>query len=373
MKKLTIGIAAGGTAGHINPALALAEELRERGHRVFFVGQEAKLEGKLVPEAGFELNPIVVSGLDRSRPLTAIKAFMQMRKAQREMDKLIEKKRPDAVIGFGAYVEIPLLMSAHEHNVPIVIHEQNSVAGLANKALAPHAQVIAVAFEEARDEFARRKGRNTHILRTGNPVRKEFSTIKKTDAKKALDIPKNASTVLIFGGSLGAESLNNAVVKLKDKLLKNTHRYIIHATGHDHFDHVVKQLDLTAPEQKRYRVYPYIEEMGNALAAANVVISRAGASSIAEIIASKTPALLIPYPHATHAHQDTNAALLLDAGCAIKLADQDLEAPIFEKTVMNLLDNKGELQKLEKAFERVGNVSATELLADTVEKVAYPA
>ena len=170
--KMTVAIAAGGTAGHINPALALAEELRDRGHHVVFVGQSRKLEGRLVPESGFDFVPITVTGFDRSRPWTALTSLWRVNKAKRALASHFSKVgKPDAAIGFGAYVEVPLLGWCKGAGVPYLLHEQNSVPGLANKMMNSHAARVCISVPAARAVFER-EGDPDHVLMTGNPVRR---------------------------------------------------------------------------------------------------------------------------------------------------------------------------------------------------------
>lgn len=213
--KMTVAIAAGGTAGHINPALALAEELRDRGHHVVFVGQSRKLEGRLVPEAGFDFVPITVTGFDRSRPWTALTSLWRVNKAKRALASHFSKVgKPDAAIGFGAYVEVPLLGWCKGAGVPYLLHEQNSVPGLANKMMNSHAARVCISVPAARSVFER-EGDPDHVLMTGNPVRRSVIEGDRACGRKALGVPEDATLLLVFGGSLGAQHLNERVASLK--------------------------------------------------------------------------------------------------------------------------------------------------------------
>ena len=187
--KMTVAIAAGGTAGHINPALALAEELHDRGHHVVFVGQSRKLEGRLVPEAGFDFVPITVTGFDRSRPWTALTSLWRVNKAKRALASHFSKVgKPDAAIGFGAYVEVPLLGWCKGAGVPYLLHEQNSVPGLANKMMNSHAARVCISVPAARSVFER-EGDPDHVLMTGNPVRRSVIEGDRARGRKALGVP----------------------------------------------------------------------------------------------------------------------------------------------------------------------------------------
>lgn len=370
-KSLEVAIAAGGTAGHINPALALAEELRDRGHHVRFFGQEAKLEGRLVPEAGFELVPVVVSGFDRSRPWTLVTSLARMRRAQRGIARLFsEQGEPDVAVGFGAYVEMALLNCCHRLGVPYVLHEQNSVPGLANKALAPYAEAVCISVPAARAAFEREGRAARRVALTGNPVRRSVMRASREEGRASLGVREDETMLLVFGGSLGAAHVNEGVCRLKSELLGRDGLVVVHSTGADGFDDTVTRLALSPDEQLRWRVMPYISSMGQALAAADLVVSRAGASSIAEIAAVGVPSVLVPYPHATADHQTTNARFLVDAGAAELVADDAIDTPLFAETVLGLLDDPERRSSMRAAAAALGQSRAASALADEVEAAA---
>ncbi len=370
-RHLEVAIAAGGTAGHINPALALAEELRDRGHHVTFFGQTSKLEGRLVPEAGFELVPVVVSGFDRSRPWTLVSSLARMRHAQSQIKgRFAEKGAPDVAVGFGAYVEMPLLNACHRAGVPYLLHEQNSVPGLANKALAPHAEAVCISVPAAREVFERAKRPARSVVLTGNPVRRSVSSASREAGRAAFDVEPDETLLLVFGGSLGAAHINEGVCRLKRELLSREGLVVVHSTGADGFDETVSALALTPDEQLRWRVMPYISNMGEALAAADLVLSRAGASSIAEIAALAVPSLLVPYPHATADHQTTNARFLTDAGAAELVPDDKIDEPVFSETLLGLVDDAARRERMRAAARGLAQTSASVALADQVEAAA---
>ncbi len=365
---LEVAIAAGGTAGHINPALALAEELRDRGHHVRFFGQTAKLEGRLVPEAGFELVPVVVSGFDRSRPWTLVSSVARVLRAQAQISRLFSREgAPDVAVGFGAYVEMPLLASCRKAGVPYLLHEQNSVPGLANRALAPNAETVCISVPAARAAFegGRRPARS--VVLTGNPVRRSVVTASRDAGRAAFGIRPGETMLLVFGGSLGAAHINEGVCRLKDELLAREGLVVVHSTGADGYDETVEALALAPEERRRWHVQPYISNMGEALAAADLVLSRAGASSIAEIAALDVPSLLVPYPHATADHQTTNARFLVDAGAAVLVPDDDIDGPRFGEELLGLLDDPARRERMREGARGLGQASAAAALADQVE------
>lgn len=367
-QKLSVAIAAGGTAGHINPALALAEELASRGHDVSFFGQQRRLEGTLVPQAGFELTSLNVTGFDRTQPWTLVTALWRMRKAERFLVKhFAQKGKPDVAVGFGAYIELPLMRWCAKNHVPYVLHEQNSVPGLANKTSASKATKVCVSLPVAIDAFKDRVGAQTEIVVTGNPVRRSVVDASREAGREAFGIGCDETMLLIFGGSLGARHLNDGIVGLKDELLAREHLHIVHSTGKELYDEVVAQLALSDEQAGRWQVRPYIDNMGEALAAADLVLSRAGASSIAEIAALAVPSMLVPYPLATADHQTTNARYLVDAGAAVMIADDAIDTPSFGQMLFELTDQGEKRDQMRQMALGLGQAQAASVLADQVE------
>ena len=369
--KLSVAIAAGGTAGHINPALALAEELSARGHQVGFFGQSRRLEGTLVPQAGFSLTSLDVTGFDRTRPWTLISALWRMRKAERSLDRhFAEVGTPDVAVGFGAYIELPLVNWCAKHGVPVVLHEQNSVPGLANRTSAARATTVCVALPQAIDAFKDRAGAQTQIVVTGNPVRRSVVDASRAAGRAAFGISEDETMLLVFGGSLGARHLNEGLVSLKGELLAREGLRIVHSTGAELLDEVTEALALTDAEAAQWQVHPYINNMGEALAAADLVVSRAGASSIAEIAALAVPSILVPYPLATADHQTTNARYLVDAGAALMVADDEIDTPRFREGLLSLVDDASRREEMRQAAKGLAQDQAASALAEQVERAA---
>lgn len=370
-KTLNVAIAAGGTAGHINPALALAEELRERGHKVVFYGQPARLEGTLVPEAGFELIPLDVTGFDRSRPWTLVSALGRMKKAQKELKtRFAQNGTPDVAAGFGAYIEMALLKTCKSLGVPYILHEQNSVPGLANKTMAKGAANVCISVPAARSVFQALNVVDQNIVLTGNPVRQSVINGNRERGRKALGVPDNATMLLVFGGSLGARTLNESMAHFKTTLLNNDSLYVVQSTGKKGYDAAAEALALTEEESKRWKLLSYIDNMGDVLAAADLVLSRAGASSIAEIAALDVPSILVPYPFATADHQTTNAAYLVDAGAAVLFKDDEALSDAFGRKLTELLASSEERDAMRAAARGLSQTSAATALADALERAA---
>lgn len=368
--KLYVALAAGGTAGHINPALALAEELRARGHRVVFVGQPTRLEATLVPAAGFDFIPIRVNGFNRRHPWTLASALWHIYRAEHELATYFKHDTPDVCVGFGAYVELALVSWCKKHTVPLIIHEQNSIAGLANKLSARYAKSVCVSFPAAIDAFKGKVGADTQIVVTGNPVRSSVLHADSTRARATYHIPEDALLLVIFGGSLGAKHLNEQIAARKAELLAHDDLYIIHATGKADYEQTCAALNLTEEEQKRWHVLEYINDMGEVLAACDVVVSRAGASSIAELAALAKPSILVPYPLATADHQTINARGLVDAGAAFMVCDKDLDSTYFTDRLNSLLESDSLRQSLTLAARGLAQDKAACALADQVQRAA---
>ena len=372
-RQLTVAIAAGGTAGHVNPALALADELRDRGHEVHFFGESRRLEGTLVPKEGFPFHPVHVTGFDRRRPWTLVTALMHL---SHEEHRLIdafgsgELPMPDVAIGFGAYLELPLMRAAAKLGIPIALHEQNSVPGLANKRTAKSARLIALGQPAAEDVMRSCAGRSSEVVFTGNPVRSSVLEGDRSRGRVALGIPQDATVLLVFGGSLGARHINERLASLKRELLAIEGLHVVHSTGKNGYDETLQALDLTDAEASRWRVMPYIDDMGDTLAAADLVVSRAGASSVAEIAALAAPSILVPYPLATADHQTTNARLLTDAGAAVKFSDDDIDGDAFRDELLGLLGDAPRRASMRETARGLAQDKAAAMLADLLEGIA---
>ena len=367
---MKIAIAAGGTAGHVNPALALAEELRSRGHDVRFYGESRRLEGKLVPQAGFPFTPVHVTGFDRSRPWTLLAALAHLAREEGRLVRDFKRDpalKPDVVIGFGAYIELPLVRAAAKLGIPYALHEQNSVPGLANKESAKGASLIAIAQPSVAAVFEKHGADPHAITFTGNPVRASILAGDRARGRAELGVPNDATLLVVFGGSLGAHHLNARMASLKARLLEVEGLHVLHSTGADDYDDTVAALALTPQEAERYQVRPYIDDMGDVLAAADCVLSRAGASSIAEIAALAVPALLVQYPFATADHQTTNARYLVDAGAALLCPDAQIDGEDFANTLLDLVRDGARRAQMHAAAKGLGQDRAAQTLADALE------
>lgn len=363
---MRIVLSGGGTAGHINPALALAESLIEQGHEVFYAGTPQGVEARLVKEANLPFTPFEAKGFNRNHPKTIFSAVRIIIKSTKLACAWFEEIKPDVVVAFGGYVCIPVGRAAKKMGVPLVVHEQNSVMGMANKYLAKTARAVALTYEVAGAPVADKE----KLVVTGNPVRSSVLTSTREEGRSMLGIPEEASMLLVFGGSLGARHLNAAISSMKKDLLAIDNLYVVHITGPKELETVEAVLTLTEEEKKRYLVMGYQNRMGETMAACDMVVSRAGATSLAEISARCIPAILVPFPFATADHQTTNARSYVQAGAAWMMADDMVETPEFKELVLTFVDDEKARLKMSEAARGFETGNAASKLADVVLNAA---
>lgn len=362
-------LSGGGTAGHITPALALADELKARGFDVLFAGTPTGVEARLATEAGLDFTGFEAAGFNRNHPLSIFRGVALIQKSTGAAKKWFAEIKPDVVVGFGGYVCIPVGRAAESMGIPLVLHEQNSVMGMANKYLSKRAARVCLTYELA----AAAVDDKSKVVVTGNPVRTSVLQATRGEGRALLGIPEDARMLLVFGGSLGARHINEAMCALKDELLSYDDLVIVHVTGPKELDSVTKALSLTEEEARRWMLFGYQDHMGECLAATDAVIARSGASSLAEISALGIPALLVPFPYATEDHQTTNARAYVDAGCAFMVADADVEGDDFAAKVHRLVEDADLRARMREAARGLKTRDAASLLADEVERACSKA
>jgi UDP-N-acetylglucosamine--N-acetylmuramyl-(pentapeptide) pyrophosphoryl-undecaprenol N-acetylglucosamine transferase len=345
----TIVIAAGGTAGHVVPALAVADALRAEGARVVFVGGE-RAERTMVPAAGYELRAIGVEGLSRTNPLKAARAMARAAAAVVEARRILRDVRPAAVLGAGGYVAGPVGLAAAAQRVPIVLAEADSHLGLTNRLLAPRARSVCLAFP-----IPGRSGER--YLVTGRAVPPPATD--RPAARARFGLGEGETCVLVFGGSLGARSINEAAV---DALAGAPYR-VLHACGTRDFAALRARLGAQPPAN--YDLREFITPFGEALLASDLCVARAG-GSIFEIAAHGRPAILIPYPHATADHQSANARWMERAGAAVVLPDAGLTPARLRAEIDALLADPERLVAMGRASAALGRPDAAQRIADEV-------
>jgi UDP-N-acetylglucosamine--N-acetylmuramyl-(pentapeptide) pyrophosphoryl-undecaprenol N-acetylglucosamine transferase len=359
-------LSGGGTAGHINPALALADVLAKRGWEVRFAGTPTGVEARLVAEAGIPFKGFEAAGFNRNHPTSIFKGVGLIEKSTFAAKDWFKEIKPDVVVGFGGYVSIPVGRAAEKMGIPVVVHEQNSVMGMANKYLAKKAARVCLTYDHAAKALAN----TSNVVVTGNPVRASIFDSTREEGREMLGIPVDARMLLVFGGSLGARHINQAMVNLKDRLLAYPDLHIVHVTGPKELETVTADLALSDEEAKRWMLFGYQNQMGKCMAATDAIVSRAGATSLAEISARAIPALLVPFPYATEDHQTMNAKSYVEAGCADMIADSEVEGPEFAAKLCALIEDAELRASMTAAARQQKTADAARLLADEVEAAA---
>lgn len=348
--------------------MTAADRLVASGHDVLYVGTPDGLESRLVHDAGIEFIGIAARGYDRARPLTLVTSSALMVGSTAKARRLVKKSEADVVVGFGGYVSIPVGAAAAWLSAPLVLFEQNSVPGMANVFLSRWAQAVGVTYEVS-SKYLKHADR-VHL--TGNPVRSAVLDGDRAAGRVQFGVPVDARMLLVFGGSRGARHINSAVISAAPTLLGLPDLHVVHITGPSEYDSVVSSADAEGLDRERYHIRDYVESMGSALAAADLVISRAGATSIAEITALGKPAVLVPYPYATDDHQTLNAHAVVEAGGARLVPDAEIESQEFIELVTSLMEDPGERANMAAASASLGRPDAAErverLIADAATK-----
>ena len=357
---MKILFAGGGTAGHINPALAVADYIKSKhpDAEIFYIGTPDKLEAKLVPEKGYAFYPVKVAGFSRSISVKGIAHNINAAKlavtSNIKAKKILKEIKPDLVVGTGGYVSGPVLKAAQQLKIKTAIHEQNAFPGVTTKMLAPNADRVMLAMPEA-EKYLKL---NKKPIITGNPIRVELLSMDKATARKILKLDERP-LILSFGGSLGAKHLNEAVCDLIKWHNPTNKFYHIHATGKVGYNDMLKNLE-GEKLHDGIEIREYITDMDVCMAAADLVISRAGAITLGEIGACGKAAVLIPSPFVAENHQYHNGMTLKNAGAAELIEEKDLNAQKIIDVVSDLLNNKEKIALMEKTARENAIIDANE-------------
>ena len=361
----------GGTAGHINPALAVAGILRDRmpDCGILFVGANGKMETDLVPRAGYDIVTIEVTNIHRSLKPSEIaynfRSLHNARQATKDARKIIEDFQPDVAIGTGGYVCYPVLKAAAQLGIPTVVHESNAVPGLTTELLEPFADRIMVGFESCRKHYKH----PDKIVVTGTPVREDFFTLTREEAKKRLGVNDGRPLIVSFWGSLGAAGMN---ANMADMLVLEAAKepfHHIHGAGKAGYPKVLSALREKGVDPAAHpalQVREYIYDMATVMRAADLVICRAGASTLSELTALGVPAILVPSPNVTNHHQEKNAALLGDHGAALVLPEEGLDGKKLFAAAAGILNDPQRMETMSQNMAALGIPDATKRIYDTV-------
>lgn len=361
----------GGTAGHVNPALALAGYMREKdpATEVLFVGAERGLERDLIAHTEYPFRTVNISSFHRSlKPkeirhnLVSVKNLLH---AEREADAILDDFCPDLIVGTGGYASYPIVRYGAKRGIPAAVHESNIVPGLTTRELENYAQRVMVGFEDCRQHYKH----PDKVVVTGTPVRGDFFTQTKEEAKRALGVDDGRPLVVSFWGSLGSGGMNRMMAEFLE--LESAHEpfHHIHGVGAISWEMMQKELaarGVELAEHPALDVREYIYNMADVMRAADLVLSRAGASTIAELTALGVPAILVPSPNVTNHHQEKNANVLGEHGAALVLAEEGLDGKALFTAAADILRDEGRRADMEKNMAALGVKNATERIYDTV-------
>ncbi|KAB3538589.1 undecaprenyldiphospho-muramoylpentapeptide beta-N-acetylglucosaminyltransferase [Alkaliphilus pronyensis] len=361
---MKVVISGGGTGGHIYPAIAIANKIKESNSsaEILFIGTREGLENEIVPKAGFKMEYITISYIKRKISLHNVKTGIKLIKGMWQTRRILKSFKPDIVIGTGGFVCGPVLYIANKMGFKTLIHEQNVFPGLTNRILSKHVDKVLLSFSEA-EKFFKNKER---VVVTGNPIRTDFMTVTEEEAK--LKYKSHKPLILIVGGSGGSSKINNAVLAMLESSGNNLSFQLLWATGKRHYNMVLEELK-TIKLDKNHQVVPYINNMPYAMKACDVIICSAGAITIAEVTAAAKPAILIPKAHTAENHQEYNAEALEKVGAAVMIKEKQLSSDILLQNINMLITDKKLYDSMKKASSNASTVEAIDLIYKEILKL----
>lgn len=364
----------GGTAGHVNPAIALAQLMHRRDPetRFLFVGAERGLEKDLIPKAGYDFRTVHISSFHRSLKPRELRhnliSVMNLMRAPREARAILGRFPPDVVIGTGGYASFPMVKAAARAGIPTAVHESNMVPGLTTEMLEPFADRIMVGFEACREHYRHPE----KVIVTGTPVRQDFFRLTKAEAKRALGVDDGRPLLVSFWGSLGASGMNRLMADFLALEAAKEPFHHIHGAGKVGYPvllDLLREKGVDLKEHPALQVREYIYDMAVVMRAADLVLCRAGASTISELTALGVPALIVPSPYVTNNHQEKNARVLEAAGGAEVLLEQGCSGQALFQAACGILRDEGRRAEMEQAMSALGIRDATERIYQTVLEI----
>jgi UDP-N-acetylglucosamine--N-acetylmuramyl-(pentapeptide) pyrophosphoryl-undecaprenol N-acetylglucosamine transferase len=347
--------------------LTVAERLAAEHDEVIFVGTPNGLEARLVPQAGVAFRPLKASGFNRSRPWTFVTSVVRILFSTITAVGWLKSWKPDVVIGFGGYVSIPVGLAAIACGVPLVVAEQNSVPGLANRILSRWAHAVGVTYAESASLLAHPDRARV----VGNPVRESVLKASRVAGREMMGVPEDGIMLLVFGGSRGARHINQAIVARCQEILAVQGSHVVHVSGNSEGAAVKESLaGKGCSSDARWHVLEYVDDIGPVIAGSDLVVARAGATSIAEITALGVPAVLVPYPWATDDHQTKNAATMAEHGAAVVVADDELDDVGFVDLIVQLLGDASRRANMAAASKGLGRPGAARQLVELCREAA---
>ncbi len=365
MKILLTG---GGTGGHIYPAIAIGDKIRKKypNSDILYVGTKKGLESELVPKAGFTFKTITVSGFRRKLSIDNLKTLRDLVLGLNQARRIIDEFKPDIVVGTGGYVCGPIVLIAALKNIKTVIHEQNVIPGVTNKILGKLTDKIFISFEESINFF-----NNNKVILAGNPVREDFNSINTVNCKRKLKLDNSRLTILSFGGSRGAKKINDTMVEVIKMLNDIKDVSLIHITGKYYYNDIINTLKGTIDLNENIKIYPYIHNMPEVMGAADLIISRAGAITLAEITTLGKASILVPSPNVVNNHQEHNARVLEKNGAAFVFLEQDFVTKDLVELILKLKNDKIKLKNMSDASKRLGGKDSAEIILNSIENFIH--
>ena len=363
---MKILFAGGGTGGHINPALSIANYIkkRDKNFEALFIGTRRGLEKKLVPGAGYNIEYIDIQGFDRRNMLKNIAVMKKLFAAQKRCRGIIKEFKPDCVVCTGGYVSGPVAIAAKKLGVPSVIHEQNVYPGLTVKGSEKYVTNVLVSFEETVNHMSLPE----KCVVTGNPVRPEILEADRETARREMGLKK--PMVLIFGGSLGADKINNTVVGMLERIVTDANFSVIFGTGDRNYDNVMNKIaEENIPLSENITITPYINDMHRVMAAADLVVARSGAITVSEIAALGKPSILIPSPNVVRNHQEQNAREFEAKGAARVIVESELTPDRLYEEIRSIIGNKAELEKMSVNVKELAKPDALDKIYEIINNI----
>ncbi len=352
-------ISAGGTGGHIYPALAIINKIKQKepNSEFLYIGTHDRMEKDIVPKYGIPFKQIEMYGFNRKKLLKNFQTIKALMKANKECQKIIKEFNPDIVIGVGGYVTVPVIKAAKKLGYKTFIHEQNSVPGKANTYLSNYVDMIGISFPSSKQYFPKEK-----VILTGNPCSEDALNVVACD-KKEFNLSNEKPLILFVMGSLGASKVNDFLTKTM-ALFNNKEYEILYVTGKSDYDKI-KQINFP----KNIKVVPYVDKITRVMKKTDIMVTRAGASTLSEIIALKIPSIIIPSPYVTNNHQYKNALDLVKNNAALMIEEKDLKGDIIVREIDNLLKDKPKLENIKQNLAKLQVNNSATIIYDNIKKL----
>jgi len=360
-------VTGGGTGGHIYPAISIAEAFKKKNKntKLLYVGRKQGLESELVPKQGMDFKPISIEYKKRGI-MGAIKHVRSLISSLFEARRIIKEFNPDIIVGTGGYVSGPVMFVGALMGVKTAVHEANAFPGRANKMLSRYVDKVMISFEESADAF---KDKDKVVL-TGNPVRQEFYGLDRSACRKEVGVDDDTFLILSVGGSGGAKKINDTMIDIMSKV-SGDHKYkVIHVTGKTYYERLMKQLqDMRVSFEDNIQIVPYVYNMPQHMGAADMMITRTGASTLAEISITGTPAVLVPSPNVKDNHQEYNARSMEKMGAGIVMLEDDLNVNHLLDTINDHLDHPEKLEKIRENCRKLPGKDALDIIVKTLNEI----